>query len=232
MPDRPGKRVILALDVEKERALALACQVSKMIEIVKVGLELFCVGGREIVDDIYRTGLEVFLDLKFHDIPRQVERAIKAISDLPVKMLTLHTLGGKEMLKSAVQAVKDAPQKPLLLGVTILTSLNEKDLKTFFRGTSLKEGVVRLAELALSCGLDGVVASPLEVELLRSELGKDFIIVTPGVRFKKERSDDQMRVSHPHEALLKGANYVVVGREVTESVDPISALKEVLFKVN
>jgi orotidine-5'-phosphate decarboxylase len=230
--DKLEKRVILALDVEKEKALTLASQVSTMIEIVKVGLELFCWGGREIIFDLHEKGLEIFLDLKFHDIPRQVEKAIKVLSDLPVKMLTAHALGGKKMLKSAVSALKDSPQKPLLLGVTILTSLDENDLGALFKGASLKESVLRLAELALNCGFDGVVASPHEVELLRSKLGKNFIIVTPGVRFKERKTDDQRRVSHPREALLKGANYVVVGREVTESAEPVKALEELLSEVS
>ncbi len=226
------EKIILALDVKKEEALSLAQEASEFIKTVKVGLELFCAGGREIVREINEIGLNVFLDLKFHDIPRQVERAVKAFSALPIKMLTLHTLGGRKMLKCAVEALENLPQKPVLLGVTILTSLEERDLKVFCREVSLKDSVLKLAEIALESGLDGVVVSPLEIELLRSKLGKDFVIVTPGVRIKKREKDDQVRVSHPREALLKGANYVVVGREVTESVDPISALKEVLSQVN
>ncbi|MEM2936476.1 MAG: orotidine-5'-phosphate decarboxylase [Candidatus Bathyarchaeia archaeon] len=230
MQDKPGKKVILALDVEKERALTLASEVSNLIEVGKVGLELFCEGGKEIVEEIHRNGLEIFLDLKFHDIPRQVERTLRSLSHLPIKMLTLHTLGGEEMLKSAVKAAKDSFSKPLLLGVTILTSLDESSLKPFFKG-SIREIVLRLTELALNCGLDGVVASPLEVELLRSKLGKDFLIVTPGVRFKREEGGDQKRVSHPREALLKGANYVVVGREVTKSANPVGTLEELLSEL-
>lgn len=225
------ERIILALDVERERVLSLAREVSGFIKTVKVGLELFCAAGREVVKEIDKMGLDVFLDLKFHDIPRQVERAVKTFFDLPVKMLTLHTLGGREMLKRAAEASKALPQKPILLGVTILTSLEQKDLQVFCKEASLKESVLKLAEMALESGLDGVVASPLEVELLRSELGKDFIIVTPGVRVRR-KGDDQVRVSHPREALLRGANYVVVGREVTESMDPISALKKVLSQLN
>ncbi len=226
------ERVILALDVEKRRALSLAQKASEFIKTVKVGLELFYAGGKEIVREINEVGLNVFLDLKFHDIPRQVRRAVKTFSDLPIKMLSLHTLGGRKMLKHAVEASRNLSQRPILLGVTILTSLKEEDLKVFCKEISLKESVLRLAEMALESGLDGVVASPLEIELLRNKLGKDFIIVTPGVRVKEREEDDQVRILHPREALLKGANYVVVGREVTESVDPISALKEVLYQLN
>ncbi len=226
------ERVILALDVEKERALSLAQEASEFIKTVKVGLELFCAGGKEIVREINEAGLDVFLDLKFHDIPRQVERAVRTFSDLPIKMLTFHTLGGRKMLKRAVEASKNLSPRPILLGVTILTSLEERDLKVFCKEVSLKESVLRLAEMALESGLDGVVASPLEVELLRSKLGRDFIIVTPGVRIKEREEDDQVRVLHPREALLKGADYVVVGREVVESVEPLSALKEVLSQLN
>jgi orotidine-5'-phosphate decarboxylase len=227
-----GERVILALDVEKKKALSLAREASEFIKTVKVGLELFCTGGKEIVREINEIGLNVFLDLKFHDIPRQVERAVRAFSDLPIKMLTLHTLGGRKMLQRAVEASKNLSPKPILLGVTILTSLEEKDLKVFCEEVFLKESVLRLAEMALESGLDGVVASPLEVELLRSKLGRDFMIVTPGVRLRRKKAGDQVRVLHPKEALVRGADYVVVGREVTESVDPISALKEVLSQVN
>ncbi len=223
------EKIILALDVKKEEALELCQKLSGEIGVVKVGLELFCAGGKEILTEISKAGMEIFLDLKFHDIPQQVERAVRVVSSWPVKMLTLHCLGGRKMLEAAVEAASSRFPRPLLLGVTLLTSLDSEEL-SYLPLDSVEESVLSLTELALECGLDGVVASPREVKFLRKRLGEDFIIVTPGIRLKRQ-DGDQRRTASPREAVLAGADYIVVGREVTRDENPVLALRRIIEEV-
>lgn len=223
------EKIILALDVEKEKALELCQKLSGEIGVVKVGLELFCAGGKEVLTEISNTGMEIFLDLKFHDIPQQVERAVRVVSSWPVKMLTLHCLGGRKMLEAAVEAASSRFPRPLLLGVTLLTSLDSEEL-SYLPLDSVEESVLSLTELALECGLDGVIASPREVRFLRKRLGEGFIIVTPGIRLRRQ-DGDQRRTASPREAVLAGADYIVVGREVTRDENPVLALRRIVEEV-
>lgn len=215
-------KLILALDVDSlEKASHFVNLLSPKIKIFKVGSQLFTGCGPKIIDFIHKKGGEVFLDLKFHDIPNTVANAVSQACRLKVKMLTLHICGGEEMLKAAVKAAKEAAlgikhNRPLLIGVTVLTSQEAG-----------RDGVSRLARLGLACGLDGVVCSAREVKFLREELGKDFVIVTPGIRPKEKGADDQKRVATAQEAIAAGSSFLVVGRPVLEAKDPLKALKEI-----
>jgi len=216
------RRLILALDVDNlEKARHFVNLLYSQIKIFKVGSQLFTGCGPKIVDFIHKKGAEVFLDLKFHDIPNTAANAVRQAARLKVKMLTLHISGGQEMLKAAVNAAKDESlgikqKRPLLIGVTALTSQETKTRE-----------VLRLAKLGLGCGLDGVVCSAREVSFLRGKLGKDFVIVTPGIRPKQTGSDDQRRIATAQEAIAAGSDYLVVGRPILEAKEPLKALREI-----
>ena len=216
------RRLILALDVDSlEKARHFVNLLYPKIKIFKVGSQLFTGCGPKIVDFIHKKGAEVFLDLKFHDIPNTAANAVAQAARLKVKMLTLHISGGQEMLKAAVNAAKDGSwgikqKRPLLIGVTVLTS---QDTKT--------SEVLGLARLGLECGLDGIVCSAQEVSFLRGKLGKDFVIVTPGIRPKQTGSDDQRRIATAQEAIAAGSDYLVVGRPILEAKEPLKALREI-----
>ena len=211
-------KLILALDVDSlENARHFVNLLSPKIKIFKVGSQLFTGYGPKIIDFIHKKGGEVFLDLKFHDIPNTVANAVSQACRLKVKMLTLHISGGAEMLRAAVQAAKGIKHnRPFLIGVTVLTSQEAG-----------RDEVLRLAMLGLACGLDGVVCSAQEVEFLREKLGKDFVIVTPGIRPKEKSADDQKRVATAQEAIAAGSSFLVVGRPILEAQDPLKALKEI-----
>ena len=214
-------KLILALDVDNlEKAKHFVNLLYPQIKIFKVGSQLFTGCGPKIIDFIHKKGGEVFLDLKFHDIPNTVANAVAQACRLKVKILTLHISGGKEMLKAAVKAAKEAPlsikqNRPLLIGVTVLTSQEAG-----------RDEVLRLAKLGLELGLDGIVCSAQEVRFLRGELGKDFVIVTPGIRPKQSGADDQKRTASAKEAIAAGSNYLVVGRPILEAKDSLKALRE------
>jgi orotidine-5'-phosphate decarboxylase len=221
-----NKRVIVPLDFpDAEAALALAARLDPKLCRVKVGKELFVAAGPAVVARLQERGFEVFLDLKFHDIPNTVAGACRAAARLGVWMMNVHASGGAAMLRAAREAIEGVARPPLLVAVTILTSLSEADLVRVGYAGSLMENVERLARLARVCGLDGVVCSAQEAPLLRKAAGADFTLVTPGIRLESERSDDQVRVVTPREAVRLGANYLVIGRPITQSPDPAATLQ-------
>jgi len=214
--------IIIALDFSKpELALELVEQLGNCR--VKIGKELFTRSGPALVEKLVAKGFEVFLDLKYHDIPNTVARACSVAADLGVWMVNVHALGGRDMLLAAREAVDKYSVRPLLIAVSILTSLEQNDLTAVgLRGT-IEDNVLRLAHLANDCGLDGMVCSPLEIVMLRNIFDKDFKLVTPGIR-PVTVTDDQKRTMTPAQALQHGANYLVIGRPITAAPDPLQAL--------
>ena len=221
-------RVIVALDFpEQARALELVDQLSPQLCRLKVGKEMFTRFGPAFVEQLRLRGFEVFLDLKFHDIPNTVAAACDAAADLQVWMMNLHASGGRRMMEAALERLQRHSQRPLLVAVTILTSLTKEEIaEVGYRGDPA-ENVLRLASLTREAGLDGVVCSPLEVAEIRRRLGDEFLLVTPGVRPASSAQDDQRRVMTPGEAIAAGSSYLVVGRPITGATDPISALRAI-----
>jgi orotidine-5'-phosphate decarboxylase len=191
---------------------------------VKVGKELFVAAGPAVVDALQSRGFEVFLDLKFHDIPNTVAGACRAAARLGVWMLNVHASGGEAMMRAARDAVAIASRPPILIAVTILTSLSDADLGAVGYGGTVIANVDRLARLAAASGLDGVVCSAQEAAALRTALGGQFTLVTPGIRLPGAARDDQARVLTPAEAVRQGAHYLVIGRPITQAPDPVAAL--------
>ena len=244
-------RLIVALDVSSAaKARQVVQSIGDAATTYKVGKQLFTVEGPEIVRDLVSSGRKVFLDLKFHDIPNTVVGAIRAASELGVSMLTVHASGGGTMLKAAAQAAAESATKPMVLAVTVLTSLSDADLIHLGIAGRVIDQVIRLAALARGAGCDGVVASALEAHQLRRELGADIKIVTPGIRpgdqslprggphlpsFSNSRDtarrDDQARVLTPKEAIAAGANYLVVGRPILEAPDPARAANDIVREI-
>jgi orotidine-5'-phosphate decarboxylase len=223
-----NKPVIVALDVPDEAAAAaLAARLDPKLCRVKVGKELFVAAGPSVVARLQERGFEVFLDLKFHDIPNTVAGACRSAARLGVWMLNMHASGGEAMMRAAREAIEAVARPPLLIGVTILTSLGDADLeKVGFHGTA-EENVARLARLARASGLDGVVCSAREAPALRAATGSDFLLVTPGIRLPGEQAHDQARTVAPLEAVRLGANYLVIGRPITQAADPAAALESI-----
>ncbi|NOX75183.1 MAG: orotidine-5'-phosphate decarboxylase [Gammaproteobacteria bacterium] len=221
-------RIIVALDFDSAKtALALADRLEPGQCRLKVGKELFTCAGPALVEDLQARGFDVFLDLKFHDIPNTVAKACRAAADLGVWMVNVHTLGGRRMMEAAREAVDAASYNPLLIGVTILTSMGVDDLREVGLSGSPEHNVLRLACLAEASGLDGVVCSPREVSVLRDTVGHAFRLVTPGVRPADSISDDQKRVTTPEDAIANGSHYLVVGRPITRAEDPVAALRAI-----
>ncbi len=220
--------LIIALDfAQPERALALAKQLGRKRCRVKIGNELFTRSGSVLVEKLVKQGFDVFLDLKYHDIPNTVARACLAAADLGVWMINVHALGGRNMLLAAREALEKRRVRPLLIAVTILTSFNSVDLYAVGLHGMLEENVLRLVRLSYNCGLDGVVCSPHEIVMIRRTVGPDFKIVTPGIRPAGSLQDDQKRVMTPVEALKLGADYLVIGRPITAVSEPLQALLEI-----
>jgi orotidine-5'-phosphate decarboxylase len=223
-----NKRIIVPLDTPRlEDALALAARLDPKLCRVKVGKELFVAAGPEAVLRVQERGFEVFLDLKFHDIPNTVAGACRSAARLGVWMMNVHASGGEAMLRAAREAVDSVARPPLLIAVTVLTSLAAEDLERVGFAGSLTENVERLARLTRACGLDGVVCSAQEAALVRQATGDDFTLVTPGIRLASDRKDDQARVVTPREAVRLGANYLVIGRPITGSPDPAATLQQI-----
>jgi orotidine-5'-phosphate decarboxylase len=221
-----NSRIIVALDFPDARsALALVDRVDPGACRLKVGKELFTRAGPQLVEQLVARGFDVFLDLKFHDIPNTVASACQAAAELGVWMLNVHALGGERMLLAAREGLGRATHQPLLIAVTILTSMDEHDLAGVGLSGTAADNVMRLAGLAQSCGLDGVVCSPRETATLRARLGADFLLVTPGIRPAGSASDDQRRVMTPLDAVNNGSSYLVIGRPVTQSDDPVGVLR-------
>jgi orotidine-5'-phosphate decarboxylase len=225
-------KVIVALDFDAaDKALALVDQLKPDMCRVKVGKELFTRAGPQLVKQLVENGFDVFLDLKFHDIPNTVAKACAAAADLGVWMVNVHAQGGPKMMEAARDAVASASHRPLLIAVTILTSLTDDDLRAVGLQGGAEENVLRLAKLAEQCGLDGVVCSPMEVLTLRDQVGTNFKLVTPGIRPAGSSKDDQSRVMTPKTALLAGSNYIVVGRPITQAKHPLAALQAILTEI-
>ena len=227
-----GPRIIVALDFSgAAAALELVRRLDPALCRVKVGKELFTATGPGLVEALHRAGFDVFLDLKFHDIPNTVVGACRAAAGLGVWMLNVHALGGRTMMRQAREALEGAARRPLLTAVTVLTSLSGSDLpEVGLRGT-MEENVLRLATLARDAGLDGVICSAREARLLRSALGSPFALVTPGIRMAEDAAEDQSRIVTPRDAIVAGADYLVIGRPVTQAPDPNAALARMLADI-
>jgi len=225
--------IICAVDTtDVAQAKALAGQLSGGVGALKLGLEFFTANGAAGVREIASQHVPIFLDLKFHDIPNTVAGAIKATAGIDAFMMTVHTAGGSAMLRAAAGAADElaiatGKERPQIVGVTVLTSLDQQDMQSMGVGDTLNDQVKRLAELAQVSGLDGVVCSPHEIELLRRQCGEDFTLVVPGIRPAGSATGDQKRVLTPKEALQKSADYLVIGRPITEAADPAKAAREI-----
>ena len=217
------ERIIVALDTDSpEAALAAVSALAGEVGLFKVGMELFPRGGPELVERIRATGAEVFLDLKFHDIPNTVAGAVRSAVALGVKFATVHASGGKAMLAAAAAEGSGTT----LLAVTVLTSLDDADLSSVGFALRAAEAVDRLAGLAVDAGIGGIVCSAKEVAAVRARVGKEVVLVTPGVRLPEDSVGDQKRVVTPFEAVRAGANYIVVGRPITKASDPVAAARK------
>lgn len=221
------KRIIIALDyANAQHALALLDQLDSSQCRVKVGKELFTACGPDLVRQIVARGFDVFLDLKFHDIPNTVAKAVRAAADLGVWMINVHASGGREMMERSAEALQSAgTDRPLLIGVTVLTSMADADLLEVGVNSTPQEQVCRLAALSQQAGLDGVVCSAAETPVLRAQTGKNFCLVTPGIRRAADAAGDQKRVVGPAQAVRNGSDYLVVGRPITQAESPIAALQ-------
>jgi orotidine-5'-phosphate decarboxylase len=225
-------RLIVALDVPSaSQARQVVQSIGEAATNYKVGKQLFTVEGPQIVRDLVSSGRKVFLDLKFHDIPNTVAGAVRGAAELGVSMLTVHASGGAAMLRAAAEAAAQSPANPMVLAVTVLTSLSEADLVELGIAGPVVDHVVRLAVLAQGAGCGGVVASALEAHELRRQLGNTFTIVTPGVRPSGSAAGDQARVLTPQEAIAAGANYIVVGRPILEAPDRSRAANEIVREI-
>lgn len=230
--DEARRRTYVALDVGSEaRALEFVDRLSPVVDGYKVGLELFHRAGMRFVESLLKLNLRVFLDVKLHDIPNTVAGALRAIAQYPIEMVNVHASGGLRMLAAAREAVDGSPYRPLLVGVTVLTSLSDADLEAMGIPTTSSAWVRRLAQMAQQAGLDGVVCSAQELQILRDAVPPSFERVVPGIRLAGDRVHDQARVMAPDEAIRQGATRLVLGRAVTEADDPVAALARYLRSV-
>jgi len=221
-------KIIVALDFpDAASALALVDRLDPALCRLKVGKELFTVAGPDLVRALVARGYEVFLDLKFHDIPNTVAAACRAAAGLGVWMMNVHAAGGRRMMQAASEALAELPQRPLLIGVTVLTSMSAEDLAETGIAAAPADQVMRLAGLTQACGLDGVVCSAQEAALLRQRLGEDFRLVTPGIRPAGSEAGDQRRVMTPTQAIAAGATDLVIGRPITAAADPVKVLQSI-----
>ncbi len=221
-------KVIVALDYNDEKkALEFVDRVSSDLCRLKVGNELFTSAGPKFVAKLVDKGFKVFLDLKYHDIPNTVSRACEAAADLGVWLVDVHTSGGPVMMSAAAEALSKYRERPYLIGVTVLTSMDSAQLGSIGVNTEPKEQVIRLARLAKDSGLDGVVSSAQEVTLIKSNVEAPFICVTPGIRPAGSSVGDQKRIMTPAEAIAAGSDYLVIGRPITQAEDPVKALVDI-----
>ncbi|MBU1215363.1 MAG: orotidine-5'-phosphate decarboxylase [Gammaproteobacteria bacterium] len=222
-------KIIVALDyAQAASALALAERLEPAFCRLKVGKELFTSAGPQLVEKLQQRGFEVFLDLKFHDIPNTTAQACKAAAGLGVWMVNVHALGGRKMMETAREALANHVLRPKLIAVTILTSMAQEDLNGIGIDVSAALMVSRLAQLTRDSGLDGVVCSAQEAATLRQQCGQDFCLVTPGIRPANAAANDQSRIMTPQAALQAGSSYLVIGRPITQAADPLQALQDIL----
>ncbi len=228
---RVDKPIIVALDFpDTGSAIALADNLDPALCRVKVGKELFTRAGPDLVKQLKSMGFDVFLDLKYHDIPNTVAGAVAAAVDLGVWMVNVHAGGGRAMMDAARKALPEH-NAPLLIAVTVLTSMGAEDLREVNVNVSPDEQVMTLARLTRDCGLDGVVCSARETSLLRAEIGDNFSLVTPGIRPAGDSADDQKRVMTPAQAIANGSNYLVIGRPVTQADSPVAKLRQIMDEI-
>lgn len=228
----PESRIVVALDVADADVLQnLLTALRGRVGLFKIGMELFTALGPKAIELVHEHGERVFLDLKFHDIPNTVASAVRAAARLGVELLTVHAAGGTEMLQAAAAAAQSTTQSPMMIGVTILTSLAEVDLAKIGLQGPTESAVLRLAELALSAGLDGLVCSPREVSELRGRFGKTPWLITPGVRPAGAALNDQQRIATPAAAIASGADLLVVGRPITQATDPAAAAAAIALEI-
>ncbi len=225
-------KIIVALDYpETQQALELVTRLEPALCRLKIGKELFTAAGPKVVEQCMQRGFEVFLDLKFHDIPNTTAQACKAAASLGVWMVNVHAMGGRKMMEAAREAVASSARPPKLIAVTVLTSMEQEDLAGIGITITPAEMVLRLANLAQDSGLDGVVCSAQEAALLRQHCGSNFSLVTPGIRPADTAADDQSRIMTPRAAMQNGASYLVVGRPVTKAADPLLALQNICREI-
>ncbi len=229
VPKKPRDRLIVALDFpDASQAIDLVCDLARDVRTFKIGLQLYTAAGPEIVHSVKAAGGQVFLDLKLHDIPSTVAKAVAAAVEIGVRMLTLHLSGGRAMVEAAVA---QAPPHLLLLGVTVLTSFDDATLQEIGVESTVEEQAIRLAQLGAGAGVQGLIASPHEVATLRSRVSQKLVIITPGVRPSGAAADDQKRFMTPREALQAGADYLVVGRPITADPEPREAVQRILSEL-
>jgi orotidine-5'-phosphate decarboxylase len=225
-------RIIVALDFpDAKGALGLASRLDPGMCRVKVGKELYTAAGPALVEKLQASGFGVFLDLKYHDIPSTVAAACAAAAALGVWMIDVHALGGRSMMEAARAALPESGNRPRLVAVTLLTSVGANDMAEVGLGGSLQAAVLKLARLAQASGLDGVVCSAQEAADLRRECGKNFVLVTPGIRPADAGQDDQARVATPRAAIAGGGDYLVIGRPITRAPDPLAALRAISSEI-
>lgn len=221
-------KIIVALDFQNAKiAVNFARQLNPKMCRLKVGKELFTAAGPQLIEALQQQNFEVFLDLKFHDIPNTTAKACQAASNLGVWMTNVHASGGLEMMQAAREAIDKSTHKPLLIAVTVLTSMSAQTLQSIGVQTPLQQHVLNLAKLSKDAGLDGVVCSAQEAPLLKESLGQEFCLVTPGIRPKNAAKDDQTRIVTPEDALKLGAHYLVIGRPITQAESPLAALENI-----
>ena len=234
----PKEKIIFALDVEHfSEAQRWVNLLKDHIGMFKVGKQLFTHAGPKVIDMIRKKGQKVFLDLKYHDIPNTVAKAAEEATKLEVSMFNLHALGGLDMMKKTVETSRATAKelgipRPLILAVTVLTSMDEDGIKEVGIQGPLMEEVGRLALLSMKAGVDGVVASPKEIGIIRDRCGEKFLIVTPGIRLPSEKKDDQKRTLSPKEAISAGADYLVIGRPIKEAKDPLEAVQKIIEDIS
>ena len=229
-----NKNIVVALDFDtKDEALALIDRLDPELCRLKIGKEMFTHFGPEFVKEVHAKGFDVFLDLKFHDIPNTVAKAVKAAADLGVWMVNIHASGGSKMMRAAREILEPYGDKaPLLIAVTVLTSMSEEDLADLGIEKSPQEQVKFLAGLADKAGMDGVVCSAQEATMLKQAYGENFKLVTPGIRTADASADDQKRIMTPERAVEAGSDYLVIGRAITKSDNPIQTMKGIYASLN
>ena len=224
--------IIIALDLDFKDSLNLARKLDPNKCKLKVGSQLFTSSGPKVITILKDLGFEIFLDLKFHDIPNTVSSSVLSSVELGVWMVNVHASGGEEMLEAAVSVLKKVEKRPLLIGVTLLTSLDQISIEKIGIKINLKDQVIRLTKMCKEKGLDGVVCSPQEISDIRKEIGKDFLLVTPGIRTNSNLVHDQKRTATPKEAIENGANYIILGRDVLQSINPSKEVEKIYKEIS